>query len=91
MAAVEELGELPQLEDEGMAEKEDGAVGEVEEGSTEFSKVRRKRKRRARDMEVESSATGDDREMEEERGTAVKRPSFPPVDASTTLVSSIGH
>ena len=43
-----------------------------------FSEVRSRRKRRMRDVE-----------MEEETETAVKRPSFPPVDASATAVSRL--
>lgn len=85
MAADGDPAELPALEDEVMGEKDDvGGGGEGASGG--FSKVKRKRKRRVREMEVEGpEAEGD----QEERATAAKRPSFPPVDASTTLVSRL--
>lgn len=50
-------------------------TADVEEAS--FSKVRRKRKR-GKDMEVDDTGTV----------SAPKKPVFPPVDASTTLVHS---
>lgn len=83
MATDVDPAELPALEDEARGEKDD-AGGEGEGASGGFSKVRRRRKRKVREMEVESpEAEGG----QEECVTAAKRPSFPPVDASTTLVS----
>ena len=83
MAADGDPAELPALEDEARGEKDD-AGGEGEGASGGGWKVRRKRKRKVREMEVEiPEAEGE----QEECVTAAKRPSFPPVDASTTLVS----
>lgn len=50
------------------------------EESKEFSEVRMKRKRKARTAEMEV-------EQPEDESSLAKRPSFPPVDASTALVS----
>lgn len=64
--------EKAQRETEMMAEG-DGTAGEEE-----FAQVGRKRKRKLKSVEMEVGEAG--------LQTAAKRPSFPPVDASTTLV-----
>ena len=46
-----------------------------------FSSARRKRKRKSTATEMETERT-----KEEEEPSEAKRPAFPPVDASTTLV-----
>ena len=57
-----------------------GVSNKQTEASKEFSEVRMKRKRKAKGAEMEV-----DQPVEE--SSVAKRPSFPPVDASTPLVS----
>lgn len=67
------------LEDPG----ELGASEKAADTSGSFSEVRRKKKRaRGADMDTSEGATGGEQE-----GSSVKRPAFPPVNVSTSLVS----
>ncbi len=65
---------------EGIPEKMDDQKTQTEsEGGKKFTEVRRKRKRdKESEMEVSEEMC--------ESSTPVKRPFFPPVDASSTLV-----
>lgn len=73
-SSVGEMEEVPALE--GGHECQNKA----EDREDDFSEVRRKRKRKSRATEMEA----EDVSME----SVPKRPSFPPVDASTLLVCS---
>ena len=64
---------------ETVAETQDSS-GERRKGES-FAEVRRKRKRKLRGAEME--VEGD------ERQTAAKRPAFPPIDASASLVCCV--
>lgn len=80
MAAAEGLA-APQEEIEMAGECED-SKDETDEKES-FAEVRRKRKRKLKSLEMEVEG--------EELKTAAKRPSFPPVNASSALVGYIEH
>jgi hypothetical protein len=77
-----EASELPQLVEASGAQAEPGKVA----GSTApFAEVKRKRKRvRGADMDTSEGAGGDD-----SGESSVKRPAFPPVNVSASLVSLV--
>ena len=77
MAALEEARtpDLPVQDAAKMAEEEGDSTGEGTE-KTEIAEVHKKRKRKLKSVEMEVS----------DGTAATKRPSFPPVDASLTLV-----
>lgn len=81
MATVSEGLSAPQEGIEMAAECEDSRDEGKEKES--FSEVRRKRKRNLKSLEMEVEG--------EELKTAAKRPSFPPVNASSALVRYIEY
>ena len=73
---------LPVLDGASDPSGPDDTAGKQIEASKEFLEVRMKRKRKAKGAEMEV-----DQPEVEDGASLAKRPSFPPVDASTTLVS----
>ena len=78
---------VPELDD---AREASSGSGEKVKSAEKFSEVTRKRKRKLKssEMETEGSVEGDGAAMEDDESPA-KRPSFPPVDATTALVRPI--
>lgn len=82
------MEDLPELEETRTTGEK---VKETSEKQESFSEVRRKRKRRTKvtDMDTEGAESESKEEDVTMKETPAKRPSFPPVDASTTLVCFI--
>ena len=74
------MEEVPELENVP------GGMAEVSDKPETFSKVRRKRKRsKVTDMDAEEGGLGGEDSV---AAATAKRPAFPPVDASTIVVST---
>ena len=76
------MDELPELEGTRTTMEK---IDETSEKQETFSEVRRKRKRRGRVTDMDTGGAQSE-SKDDDVETPAKRPSFPPVDASTTLV-----